>query len=268
MDVNILTYNTHGLPWSRDRTKEICDWIAVKQPHILCLQEVFTSKSRAYYTKFLNHAGYTMIIPEDTQISDETEAFSVSPLSSGLLTGFLRSKYSLESSVFCPYQSYHNVESLANKGFQVLRVRSRITQTMLIIINTHTQSNTEVSFFFGSAFITTIRIQQFQQILDFVHGLTSPVLVCGDLNCERSPHSELRFITPLHQNLFHKSTFYSTGEDLDHVGWILPQYAPKGCELCDVERYGPILKNCQIYQLSYSDHAPVEFDIRVPLLRR
>lgn len=257
MKVNILTYNTHGLPWSRDTTKEICTWISLKQPHILCLQEVFTMKARRYYIELLEHVGYSIVLPEDTNLTI---------LSSGLLTGFLQSHYSCTSSVFCPFMSNHNVEWLANKGFHVLRLNQK-TGGSIAIINTHTQGDTDVSWIFGRAIIDKVRLEQFQQILDFVHDVKYPALVCGDLNCPRSPHSELRFITPLHQNLFHKSTFYRTGEDLDHVGWILTQYAPKGCEMCDVERFGPILEGCQVFQLPYSDHAPVLFDIRVPLIR-
>jgi hypothetical protein len=257
MEVNILTYNTHGLPWSRDTKKEITAWIVQKQPDILCLQEVFTLKARHYYVKMLFNAGYTIITPNDQDVT---------VLPSGLLTGFKTSAYSLTSHVFCPYLSYHNVEALANKGFHLLRLQSR-KGLHIQIVNTHTQSNTEVSWWFGDRIIDIIRREQFQQILDFVHGVPYPVLICGDVNCPRSPHSDVRFLTPIHQNLVQKATFYSTGEDLDNVGWILPQYAPKGCELCDVERFGPILTNCEIFQLPYSDHAPVLFDIVVPFIR-
>lgn len=257
MDVNLLTYNTHGLPWSRVTTKDICDWISEKQPHIICLQEVFTKKARNYYIKMLEHVGYSIVVPEDGDVT---------ALPSGLLSGFLRRMYCLESSVFCPYTSYQNVEVYANKGFHLLRLKNRAGKR-LVIINTHMQSDTEARVFFGKKAVDSVRFQQFVQLLEFVHGLKTPVLLSGDLNCERSPHSELRFLTPLHQNLFHKATFYSTGEDLDHVAWILEQYAPKGCMMCDVERFGPILKGCTVFQLPYSDHAPVLFDIYVPLIR-
>lgn len=255
MEVNLLTYNTHGLPWSRNTTKEICAWISAKQPHIVCLQEVFTVRARKYYVKMLNHAGYTVLTPDDE---------GVTLLPSGLLTAFLRANYDMISSVFCPYIHYHNVEIYANKGFHLLRLQQR-NGLPIIIINTHTQSETEAKWIFGKKSIDAIRFQQIQQILDFVQCIKTPVLVCGDLNCEHSPHSELRFLTPLHQNLFKKATFYSSGEDIDHVGWLLRQYAREGCHTCDVERYGPVLKGCQIYQLPYSDHAPVEYDISIPV---
>lgn len=254
MEVNLLTYNTHGLPWSRNTCKEISAWIALKQPHIVCLQEVFLSSSRAYYTKMLNRAGFTILTPEDSDVT---------LLPSGLLTGFLRSNYVCERSVFCPYISYHNVEIYALKGFHCLHLK-HTSGFRLLIVNTHTQSDTEARWLFGKASIDRIRLEQFQQILTFVENANKPVLVCGDLNCTHSPHSELRF---LHQRLLKKATFYSSGEDIDHVGWILTQYAPKGCELCDVERHGPQIRGCKIYDLPYSDHAPVEYDIYVPVIR-
>lgn len=257
MEVQILTYNTHGLPWSRNTTQKITEWLVQKRPSLLGLQEVFTLKDRKTYKETLEAAGYHLVVPEDTQVT---------LMPSGLVTGFLRSEYTLDSHVFCPYMNYHNVELFANKGFHVLRVRNKVGQR-LILINTHTQSDTEASVVFGRKRIDAIRKEQIQQILSFVQSIRIPVLVFGDLNCRYSPHSELRFLTPIHQNLVAKSTFYETGEDIDHVAWLVDQYAPRGCEMCDIERYGPILLGCQIFQLPYSDHAPVLFDIYVPLIR-
>jgi len=257
MNVNLLTYNTHGLPWSRKRTKEICDWLLTQRPHILCLQEVFTQDARDYYTAALETQGYVIRAPDDGDCAT---------LSSGLLTGFLKDIYTIITDVFCPYLSYHNVEIIANKGFHVLYLATS-AGLRLTIINTHTQSETEISFIVGKDIVDTIRLAQFQQILDFIHSYNDPVLLCGDLNCERSPLSEIRFITPFKQNLLQKSTLYRTGEDLDHVAWFPRQYAPKGCEMCDFERFGPRLKGCKVFELPYSDHAPVLFNIYVPKVR-
>jgi len=160
--------------------------------------------------------------------------------------------------------NYHNVEWFANKGFQVLRLRKRSNQAPVIIANTHMQSNTEISWWFGSNVIKEIRYAQTQQILDFFDGVSTPVLVIGDLNCETPPHPHLRFLHPLGQHM-RKATFYSTGEDLDHIGWLPLQFAPPGCSFCDVERRGPILTGCKVYQLPFSDHAPVHTKIYIPI---
>jgi exonuclease III len=253
MEVSIITYNTHGLPWSRGRFKEIAGWLSDQNADIVCLQEVFTETAKQYYIKDLARAGYAVVVPEDDGLT---------PVGSGLLTMCKARRFACESSIFCSYQDYHNVEWFANKGFHVLRLIGK--NGRLVIVNTHTQSNTEVSFVFGEAIIDKIRRAQFKQIKDFFEGSRIPVLIVGDLNCAISPYSEVRFLNVLHENRFHKSTFFSTGEDLDHVAWMPCQYAKPGCSMCDIERFGPKLHGCQVYQIPYSDHAPVLYNIQVP----
>lgn len=251
MDFSILTYNTHGLPWSCNRSLEISNWIIRQRADIICLQEVFTEKARQTYVKVLSRHGYHVCIPNDAQDNW---------ISSGLVTCFLKSKFTFISHVFCTFQHYHNVEWLANKGFLCVRLKG---EKPITILNTHTQSNTEASFLFGKKIIHTIREAQFKQMRDFCEGLQSRVFIVGDLNCDISPFYDVRFLNYLHNNLFHKSTFPETGEDLDHVAWILSQYAKPGCTMCDVERFGPQLLECKIHDIKLSDHAPIEFHIRL-----
>jgi len=132
------------------------------------------------------------------------------------------------------------------------------------IINTHTQSNTEISWIFGNDTIRAIQKKQFQQIVDYVGKSPVPALIVGDLNCEQSPHPYVRFLQPFADPLLRKSTFYSTGEDLDHVGWIPLQWARDGCGYCDISRRGPTIESCTIYQKPWSDHAPLHISVRVP----
>ena len=252
MELRIITYNTHGLPWSRDRSKEISEWLSTQGADILCLQEVFTQKARDIFVKFLNRHGYEVCIPDDS---------GVTLLGSGLLTCFKIAKFQLLSHVFCSFQQYHNVEWFANKGFHCVRL---IGTHPIAILNTHTQSNTEVSFLFGKKVIHEIRAAQFEQMYNFSRGLKSRVLIVGDVNCDISPFHGVRFLSFLHNNLFHKSTFSETGEDLDQVGWIPDQYAKPGCSMCDIERFGPRLLECKVHMIHLSDHYPVEFHIRVP----
>jgi exonuclease III len=258
MKCQILTYNTHGLPWSRDSTPEICGWIKDTKPRILCFQEVFRKTTRAQYKEFLERHGYSVIIPNDS---------GVTMLSSGLLTAFLTKQYALRSQCFCSFQDFNNVEILSNKGFHILRLYDKTVGRPLIIGNTHTQSDTEISWMSGTK-VPKTRKKQFKQIVDFLGCTTDPVLVAGDFNCEVSPYPALRFLHPLHDDLIRKSTFYPTGENLDHVAWIPLQWANPGCGLCDVERHGPILESCVIHNKSWSDHAPVVFNIRMPPVRK
>jgi endonuclease/exonuclease/phosphatase family metal-dependent hydrolase len=254
MNCDILTYNTHGLPWSRDTSKDIVGWIRDTKPPIVCLQEVFCIASRLYYKEQLARIGYTVSLPNDLDITF---------LPSGLLIAALDSQYKILSECFCSFQDYHNVEWLSNKGFHVVRLRHSSGRTIRIA-NTHTQSNTEISWWFGST-ASNIRKKQFEQMLKYFSFTKDPVLIAGDMNCEESPHSHLRFLHPLDRGAMHtKHTFYSTGEDLDHIGWIPLQWAKPGCHHCDINRLGPQMTSCQVFQKPWSDHAPVLASIYIP----
>ena len=253
MRCDILTYNTHGLPWSKDISPVICSWIKDTLPPIVCLQEVFLNSTRLYYKEQLTRFGYTVVLPHDT---------GVTMISSGLVTAFLDRVYTLTSDCFCPYLSYSNVEYFANKGFHILKLRDKSTSEPVCIVNTHVQSDTEISWLIGHKITHHIRKQQIQQILDFLEKEPIPVLIVGDLNCEHSPHPHLRFLRPPY-SMAKKHTFFSTGEDLDHIGWLLLQYAIPGCSFCDVDRRGPILESCQVYTMKWSDHAPLRMVVRL-----
>lgn len=256
MRVQILTYNTHGLPWSKNNSVSIATWIPNLCPDVVCLQEVFCAEARATYLERLTQAGYTVCIPKDDDVT---------VLSSGLLTAIRTAVFTHVSDCFCSFQNVHNVEWLANKGFYVVRLRHTASGRPISIANTHTQSSTEISWWFGNT-VSGIRTQQFRQMLDFFEDDTQPVLIAGDFNCGVSPHPHIRFLHPPSDNLMKKRTFYSTDEDLDHVAWIPLQWAKKGCLFCDVVRRGPILESCTIFQKPWSDHAPVYMKIRIPRL--
>ena len=254
MQTQILTYNIHGLPWSKCDYRAICDWIKHIQPVVVCLQEVFVESTRTFFKEHLERAGYSVCIPRDT---------NVAALTSGLLTAVLARECTIVSDCFYPFLDFHNVEWFANKGFHALRLRTRTGG--LHIVNTHTQSDTEISWLFGRGVTDAIRKKQCDQMVRFLEASASPVLIIGDLNCEVSPHPYIRFLSPLNDDM-HKATFYHTGENLDHIGWIPLQYAPAGCVFCDIVRRGPRLMACEIFQKPWSDHAPVLFTVLVPPL--
>ena len=254
MNCQILTYNTHGLPWSRDTSKDIVAWIRKVMPSIICLQEIFCLHTRKFYVEQFERIGYSVSVPNDT---------NVTWLPSGLLIAVLESDYTIENSCFCSFQDYHNVEWFANKGFHVVNLRHS-SGRRLRIANTHTQSNTEISWWFGST-ASNIRKKQFAQMLQYFSHIRDPVLIAGDMNCDESPHSHLRFLHPLDRSpLQKKHTFYSTGEDLDHIGWIPLQWAKPGCHHCDINRLGPQMIGCEVFQKPWSDHAPVLATVFVP----
>ena len=251
---DIITYNIHGLPWSRDTSSSIVKWLQSIQPGIICLQEVFCESTRFFYKTKLEKSGYYVSIPND---------LGVTALSSGLLIAVLSSKYRVISECFCCFQNYHNVELLANKGFHTIRLIDLSTNRPLVIANTHTQSNTEISWWFGSK-ASDIRREQFAQMLRFFSGNRQPVLIVGDMNCEYSPHPNIRFLTHSGNDVNKKHTFYSTGEDLDHIGWIPIQWAKPNCHYCNINKLGPIMESCEVYQKPWSDHAPVRASVFIP----
>lgn len=235
--MDILTYNIHGLPWSRDHTEGIATFLLEKLPSIICLQEVFLDRNRNFYKEFLELLGYTVCLPRDSDVT---------LLPSGLVTAFKRSEFAFISDCFCPYQDTHNVEWFANKGFHILRLIHRRTQKRIRVVNTHTQSDTEISWIFGRAITAWIRGKQAEQIYNFFKGTTEQVLIIGDLNCESEPFHGLRFLHPPGSKPLKKRTFYSTGEDLDHLA-------------CLTDRPEPRVHRCRIYDRPWSDHAPVHF---------
>ena len=256
MFLTVLTYNTHGLPWSRDTSVEICEWLKERRPQIICLQEVFVEANRKYYKEHLERNGYRVCIPRDG---------GVTLVTSGLLTAFLTSSFEYINECFYPFLDYHNVEILANKGFFSIVIRERISRRILVIANTHTQSDTELKWIFGTKVTHAIRKAQHKQMLDTL-TTRNPVLIVGDMNCERSPESLIRYMTLVDDSRIKKSTFYSTGEDLDHIAWFPLQWARPKCQFCDFVRNGPRLINCQVYQKPWSDHAPVFFSLFLPLM--
>jgi len=273
MECQILTYNTHGLPWSTDTSKPICQWLKTRSPGILCLQEVFLETNRKYYKEQLERAGYTVVLPHDG---------IPGILGSGLLTAVLEKDYVVENHCFQTFKDYHNVEHFSNKGFLIVWLWHRDTKCRLLLVNTHTQSSTFVSVLFGNAIIHKIRRAQLQQIIEACTERPGPALIVGDLNCEVSPHPYLRFLQ-LNPAL-KKHTFPSTGEDLDHIGWLPLQWTERqwterqwterpqgpalkkkvGCSLCDIDKQGPQMTACEIPTVPWSDHAPLLATVWVP----
>jgi hypothetical protein len=228
------------------------------KPAIICLQEVFVETRRNYYKTELENGGYIVLIPHDDNVSF---------LNSGLLTAVLKSKYDCVSQCFHPFLQYHNIEILSNKGFYKTTLIDRLTNRVFLIINTHMQSDTEITWFIGRKGTHKIRTSQHQQIVDSLHKNVLAFLV-GDLNTEHSPHSSVRYMTLLDESRLKKSTFYSTGENLDHCAWFPLQWTQEDtlCSFCDFNRRGPRIVQCEVYQVPFSDHAPVRFSLFIPRL--
>ena len=252
LQLSVLTYNIHGLPWSRNNTRPIARWIKTQGADCICIQEAFLEADRAYIREQLERAGYSVCIPRDS---------GVAWLCSGLVTAVRRDRFALLSDTFCPYLDMCGLEFFANKGFHCMRLQERASGRRVILVNTHTQSNSEFSTHAASS--ATRRVQ-FEQIVRHFTDAQDPVLIAGDLNCQVSLHPYLRFLQSGSALPIQKATFYKTGEDLDHVASLVLQWAPAGCGFCDVRRFGPRLLSCTVHQKPWSDHAPVFFMVGVP----
>jgi endonuclease/exonuclease/phosphatase family metal-dependent hydrolase len=255
IDCHIVTYNVHGLPWSRHYIQEIGTWLSSKQIPIVCLQEVFTESGRSAYKNILERAGYEVHIPRDT---------GVCLLPSGLMIAVLESRYRVLSNCFQSFLEFNNVEIMANKGFYTLWLQDRQSGRRIHITNTHTQSDTEISWLFGGKkAMDRVRYRQGEQILKYFESVQDPVLVAGDFNKETSIHPHIRLLHPQTSLPIKKSTFMSTGEDLDHIAWLPLQYAKDGCGFCDIRRKGPQYVYCKVHELPWSDHAAVEAVVQI-----
>lgn len=260
-DVHVVTYNIHGLPWVSCPHQTIAEWLAedVGAP-LLCLQEVFTSRGRDILTRILEAHGYHVLSPLDG---------GVTFIGSGLLTAVHRSRYRVRTSCFQSFMAYKNVEIFANKGFHSLWLEDVGNGRRFYLVNTHTNSDPEVPWFNGNTYqeIVKVRRKQAEQILDYFEAknTTDPVLVVGDLNQEVSLHPHLRSLQPVaFDPRLKKRTFLPTGQDLDHVAWLPLQWASRSCRFCLDQ--GPQLLRCRVHdQQPWSDHAPVEMVLHIPL---
>jgi len=256
MKIRALTYNIHGLPWSKNQSADIVRYLSAASPDTICLQEVFLDSSRLYFSKELGARGYTVVVPRDE---------GVTIMNSGLLTAFRSSRFALLSDCFYPYTAHHDIEIGANKGFHTVRLFSKEDGRRLLLLNTHTQSDTPFNVLSLTGTAASTRAQQFAELVRWLERDPDPVLLAGDMNCERSPHSHVRF---LKDSVLKKVTLPKTGEDLDHIAWIPTQWAPLGTAWCKFDSTGVRALLYRIDPVPWSDHFPVMVDVEIPEIRR
>jgi len=258
MKLRIVSYNTHGLPWSNQKPREISNWCIQQDPDVICLQEVFLQQMRDLYSSIFTKAGYIPIIPRDD---------SIALFRSGLLCLIKASRLYVVSHRFEPFLSYDLVETAVNKGFQRIVLQDRRTKQRCTIMNTHMQSTTILTICESKAGIQRILRNQFDQMVNAFpapceYSVKTPTFVVGDFNCEASPHCDVRFFYPAAP--LRKSTFPETGEDLDHIAWMPLQWTHPGVPWCTMDRTGPKILSYTVTPLPYSDHYPILVDLWVP----
>jgi exonuclease III len=233
--ISILTYNIHGLPWSFDHTLPIARWSGQCGADLLCFQEVFTTPRKITLQHILEEHGYHVFFPIDI-INDM--------LPSGLCIALkTTSLWSHRSTRFTPFFNYTYGDIFANKGFFKITLQ-HITGICIHVINTHMQSDVDISYFRGSSQTNTVRRKQLQEIITEYTPSKDAFLIVGDLNQDGSIHPSVNNLCCKHGDAL--STFPSTGENLDHMAWIVGTGVT------------PLLQSIQIRtDISFSDHSPV-----------
>ena len=243
MLLKFFSYNIHGLPFISDSWCEpLAEWFTDTDYDFICLQEVFTQKRIDILTTSLNKNGYTVLKPNDFKERKNL-------LSSGLITAIKNTSWDIVSDTFIRYNESAGAELLANKWFHSIIVKHKKLGESVILINTHMQSDNPTTYFVGCLDTRPIRNKQTQQIYDYLNSESKyRHFLVGDLNSEKEAHDELLYLTGPKNGIM-KHTFFSTGEDLDHVA-ILPKFWNSYTM--------PTVKEIMVLtKLNWSDHWPI-----------
>ena len=201
MALNILTYNLNGIPWQRVPIHNITDWIfKLSNAHVVCLQEVFSIKHRAYLVKRAEEEGWKALYPSDRSCIPYLEC------GSGLLTLVHPSLQIMSCPVFEPFKLRHGADRLVSKGYFKVHLSNGLHTFQLF--NTHMQSDvTNYSCYrlnYGYA-----RSEQEKQLFLAASDEEFPLII-GDVNMSEFECFEM-------VDLNYHITFPQTGEHLDHL---------------------------------------------------
>ena len=213
MNIKIVSYNIHGLPWQYDNDELICDYLIKSNADILFLQEVFTPLRVSFVIKILQMTGYKVYLPNDSDIQ--------TLFGSGLMICIHnRLKYKYICNRFTPYLHYSNLDMFAAKGFYSIVLY--IENSYIRLINTHLQSDCELNNYTGRLRTSTIRRLQAQQIIDTYKSSKIPTLIIGDLNEEESlnPWFSYSCCSKCEKLI----TFPDGEQNIDHIVWIKNGY--------------------------------------------
>lgn len=200
MDLRVLTYNVHGLPWCRVPILPMLTWIS-RQTHadVICLQEVFQRKAMNDLLEYAPLYGYRVLFPPE-QVTPSCFANA-----SGLCT-LVRTSISVTDWAFTPFSRAGGLERFVLKG--VFRLECWKNGVRFDLFNTHFQSDiTEIP-------CVRVRHQHTrdhqESQLELVVSRSECPIVAGDFN-----QSLFHTLERLDEG-FHV-TFFATYEQLDHI---------------------------------------------------
>lgn len=240
MNLNILTYNIHGMPWANTDMKKLFTWVfETSTADILCIQELWSTHDRVFLQEFCKNYGWNVSFPMDSC----SLGYFLKGLDcgSGLAVAYKSIFELLSTPSFIPFTEASGVDKFITKGFYHLNFKYQ-TKTFSLL-NTHFQSDfTEIPYCRINYRFS--RLAQEFAIYSYAKRLQEPVLICGDLNEETTTF--LHFL----ERKKH-ITFTDTGEHLDH--------------LCTLRGECRIVLEKSIYfdTVQYSDHIPVLFTINM-----
>jgi endonuclease/exonuclease/phosphatase family metal-dependent hydrolase len=211
-DLSVMSYNVHGLPWpiALGRAREL-HRIGQRleemrrdesQPHIVLLQEAFSSEAKA----IAREAGYPVVVSGpgrsdrfDPALDGQEKQFARADdklkgegdgkfEDSGLL---ILSDYPVLDVQRVPYAGFAcaGFDCLANKGIVMVRVLVPGTSQPLTVIDTHLNSRRASGV--GISRANAAFGWQAEQLRAFVGGkvpANSPVIVAGDFNVGKDPY--------------------------------------------------------------------------------
>lgn len=240
MNLHILTYNIHGMPWANTDMKNLFTWVfETSTADILCFQELWSTTDRVLLQEYCKIYGWNVSFPRDSC----SLGYILKGLDcgSGLAVAY-KSVYELVSTpLFIPFEEAAGVDKFITKGFYYLKFKYQ--NKVFSLLNTHFQSDfTEIpccriNYKFS-------RLAQEFAIYSYAKRLQEPTLICGDLNQETC-----KFLHFLEKKKH--ITFTDTGEHLDHL-----------CTLRGEQAFS-LTESIYFDKIQYSDHIPVLFCLRM-----
>ena len=256
VEVNILTYNIHGLSpiFSGDKPKERIPNILdkSKQFDIILLQEnwIFSNEEISQELD-----GYEIMVSDKSKFKNPIKCL-LNPNGSGLSIGVKdgisllgSDEYSFDS---CSGWLFRANDCLSTKGFQHIRIE--INGERVDFYNTHLDAG-------KSKKDIRVRKEQLQNLEDYIQFNSSsyPLIIAGDMNINLSDHSSREIINSFMNNLNLQMVDWSANT-LNETA-VLDYIFYRESDIIEI-----LLVNGGVNQelLGTSDHPPIEalFDIR------
>lgn len=185
MDLDIVSWNVHGLPWPLDlhwlpfdRTPRHGERVANilahlhtlrPRPDIVAFQEVWRDDDAARIKFALS--GYHVVESRNAPIVRPT----------GLLTCIRQDRWEVVDAISTEYPTGADVDAKSHKGFHMVTLRDRTTSEPLMFINTHLQSQYAKH---GPKTYPEVRIAQIRAMTAAAKKKPTgvPLLASGDFN--------------------------------------------------------------------------------------